>query len=378
MPAFVDPIITEALQGGSSQGRYYCDVFYEGVPTLTGVALLPSGNISRSLTSNINTSGRMYVASDVMAQDGSGKLIAPNDAGDYFAPAGQEIVIYRQVSQGDNILGAVSMGTFRITELPTITRAARRLSAMQLAITGVLLEVSFADRLEAIDADDFTSTQAPVSGNGTWAELRRLSPFPIVQTLPDAPVPATLVYSDSRIDSMQMLADNIGGVLVMTREGAVTVVDPDPLSSSRIPQVVLSGSIQSVETGMKNDYYNVVAVTSSTGSSDSVLSVASLQDGPRRARVGNRRVFRTSSPAVTNASTARAYAQRKLTQMATQRVSQVKVTCLPNVAVELGDIVQATDPITGRVSLGMVSDIDYDLDPTKLMTMTLDTRAGVQ
>lgn len=378
MPALVDPRIAEALQGGSSQSRHFCDVFHDGVPVMKRVAMVPTGSLSRSSTSRVNSSGRMYIASDVMALDGSDNLIAPADSGDVFAPSGNEIVISREVSLGDQVLGSVSLGTFRITEVPDITRTARRLSRNSVAITGVLLEVAFSDRLEAIQADEFTSVTSPKKGNSSWDEIRRLSPFPIVRSLPDASVPSTLVYGDSRIEAMNMLADNMGGYLAVTREGAITAVDGDPLASTSTPQHVLEGSIQEVQSGMVNDYYNVVAVYSSTGSNNQILAVVSLDDGPRAARSGNRRVLRVAGGKANTAGTAAKLAQRTLDRVSSKRTVTVVVTCLPNLAVELGDIVKATDPRTGRTSLGAVSAVDYDLDPTQLMKITLDTKAGVE
>lgn len=377
MPAFVPSDVSAAMLDGSHSARYVVDLFQDGTPGTQGLRIEKVGQVQRRKSGKVQTSGRFVVQDGKQGLLGDRSLLAPVDALSPLAPYGQECVISREVSLGDTVIGSVALGRFRITGVPTIAQTARRYGSA-LAVTSSTVEVEFSDLFEPIEADDFEVTQAPQPGNSTWSEIRRFSPWPVVMSLPDAAVPSTLVYPDSRGDTIALLASNLvgGGEPALTREGALTARLADPLAADVQPSVNLTGTIVDMPSSMKNDYYNVVVVFVTTGSSTQILARAEILTGPLRARPGNRRVYRRNAGLATSQAASQALADSLLLSLSRNRVQTVRIACLPNVAIELGDVVLATDPQTNREVVGVASSISYNLDPTELMQVELETRVG--
>lgn len=364
-----------AASAGTHSARYVMDVFYDGRPTLTGLSLDRSGSLRGSATARIQTQGRVLVRSDAQILDGQGNTIAPKYATDILASYGQEVVISREVRIGSQVVGLVPLGRFAIYEVPSIEERARRFSNTRVS-TASTVELSLRDLFERVDAADFTTYEAPKPGNALWEEVRRISPLPVVQSLPNTPIASTAIYPENRLDALTDLFALIGAQPHMTREGALTARLSDPFSAAGVTPVDLTGTLMPMERSMSGAFYNIVIVTAVISGTATVLAESRIKEGPLRAGgPAGDRVYRRTAGLATSAQAAQNLADSVLAEQLRNRTRTVQITCLPNLQLELGDPVTARDPQTDRVETGIVTDYSWNMDPTALMTVEISTKA---
>lgn len=370
MVVLIDDDTQSAMLLGSHAATWTADVFFEGVPTIMDLPLAAAGNVSIDGTAKVQTSGRLYIRSDQPILDRDGNVLAPEDASDFLAPFGQEIVIKRTVSLGSRVFDPVVLCRMGISEVPTIETTRQRLFGTHF-VNSVNLEVSMQDAFDKIDADEFTEPASPLDGATTWSEIRRLSSIPVEAVGNDVPVAKSVVYSGNRLDAITLLLANVGLVPHLNRSGVLTARSATPLQDGVIP-VDLSGTIQDQTNSLSNRFHNCVVVQGASSGSKQIIGLAQVTSGPLSVYGPmGRRVRSESNPlAVTQGaadSTAATYLQQELSSQA----KEVKVNCLPRLDLEAGDVVTATDPKSGRVETGVVSGLDYSLDPTDLMSVTV-------
>lgn len=291
-----------------------------------------------------------------------GKSLRPRAKTDPLAAYGQEVAISFIV--GDQV--NVSLGRFRITDVPSASETVRLNPYM---VTGSLVELTLADRFDIINSDSFLSASSPQS-TSAWAEIQRISPIQIVRSLPDATVPATLVYQN-KYDAIQKLMALMNAEPAMTREGALTARLASSWTLGLTPVTTVRGVI-SRDDGMSNDLYNCVVVTNSNDSS--ILGFAQIDDPADPLCVTGplgRRVKTVQDPLATTPSAANATAKTYLARYSTQQAQKVSITCLPRWDIEIGDFITVVDPMTGEEINGTVTSQKGDLDPTKPMSLEL-------
>lgn len=370
VPADMSAVMLE----GSHSARYVADTFYDGRPTLTGLQLTKDGSISARANGNVQTSGRVLIRSDSQLIDGSGNSIAPSAAVDALATYGQEIVISRQVYLGAQFIGAVPLGRFTITEVPSIEQTARRYGSARV-IESSSVEVVFKDQLEPLMADDFLTIEAPRAGSTVWDEVRRLSSIPVVQTLADTPVSTTAVYDKSRLDTIYSLLAILKGVPHVTRSGALSGRLADPFTAASPRVLDLTGTITPMSRSMTKDFYNIVVITTIVNGVQQIVAEARITTGPMRWNgPAGARVYQRSAGLAATQVAAQGLADTLLANLSTGRTRTVKVTALPNVAIELGDAVRVTDPQTNITETGTVAALNYPMDPRALMSIDIDTK----
>jgi hypothetical protein len=330
--------------------------FYGQEITLPGLEIDPSqSNISFDATAQIQGSGTLYVPT----QGGS---LRPRKKTDPLAAYGQEVAISYVIGNEVNI----SLGRFRITDVPSASETVR---FNPFTITGSLVELTLADRFDILNNDSFLSATSPQS-TSAWAEIRRISPIQIVQSLPDATVPATLVYQN-KYDAIKKLMALMGAEPAMTREGALTARLASSWTLGLDPVTTIRGVV-SRDDGMSNDLYNCVVVTNSNDAS--IVGIAQIDDPANPLYVNGplgRRVKTVQDPLATTPSAADATAQTYLAQYSTQQTQKVSITCLPRWDIEIGDFIRAVDPNTGEEIFGTVTSQKGNLDPTAIMSIDL-------
>lgn len=360
-----------AAMTGTHSAEWIADVDYAGVITAAGLPLTPSGSIRFDRGANIQASGRLYVTSDV--RDGRGRTLAPQALTDTLAPFGQELELRRRISLGSDVMGVIPLGRFRIKEVPESVQTARRLGSSYYH-EAVALELVVTDRFEAIEAHDFIGTEAPAASSSTWAEIRRLSPFPIVVNplVSDASIPASLAYTGNRLDALQLLASNLEGQLAFTRQGSLTVRPLDPFAAG-VDVVELVGTVQTLRSGMSNELRNVVVLTGKDeDDSTPIVVVERILEGPLRwdGPMGAR-VKRVNDPLATTPARAQASARTWLKKVSDGQAKLVRCVCLPNPALDLGDPVHAVDPDSGEEVTGIVDAMSFSMNPSALMDVDI-------
>jgi len=356
----LDPAARAALEQNHIAG-YRVSAFYGSDLTIAEVPISTDGSISFSGDAQIQSGGTVYLARD-------GESLVPQAKTDPLAPYGQELSIDRTVTVGDTTW-AIPLGRFRIVSVPSAKDYFRLYPSLASQVAWSA-QLELKDRLEILEADDFLATAAPLPGNTTWDEIRRLSPIPIVTSLPDRALPTGLVYQ-SKSDAITTLMDNLGGVPHITRQGALTARKADAWLTETTPVFRVEGVID-VDDGMSNNLFNSVIV--STSQDPTILAVAEITDPHDPLSVTSplgRRTYKHQDPLVTTQAAAVATATTMLARLSTRQARAAKVKCLPRPDIELGDFGTVVDPISGREIDGEVTDMSFSLDPTAAMTMTL-------
>lgn len=340
----------------SHSAQYVISAAYGETPTLPDIQVEPSqSSLTMDATSQVQGSGTLYVVSD----DGSLRPRAKTDA---LAAYGQEVSINYVVGDSVNI----ALGRYRITDVPSASESAR---LNPRVVTGSLVEVSLSDRFDIIVNDSFLAATSPKS-TSAWAEIRSISPLAIVQSLPDASVPPSLVYQN-KFDAIQQLMSLMGGEPALTREGALTARPSAAWTLGLAPVTTITGVI-SRDDGMSNNLFNCVVVTNSSDAT--VIGIAQIDDPWSPLYVNGplgRRVKTIQDPLATTNVTAMRTAQTYLNLYSTQQSQIVTVKCLPRWDIELGDIVQVIDPLSDDTLIGAVTNMQGNLDPTAAMTIQI-------
>jgi hypothetical protein len=350
-----------ALEQNHKPG-YRVSAFYGSDLTLDSVPVTFDGSLSYSGDAAIQGTGSVYLARD------GGESLIPQGKTDPLAPYGQELQIDRTVTVGDQTW-QIPLGRFRIARIPSAREYFRRYPTAARRV-GWAVQLELKDRFDIIEADDFLSTTSPVPGNTTWAEIQRLSPIPILASLPDQPLPSGLVY-DSRAKAIATLMDNLGGVPHMTRQGVLTARKRDAWLTETVPAFTIRGTI-AIDDGMSNELYNSVVVT--TSQDPEIVGYAEIGGEFDPLSVNSplrRRTYRKQLPIITSQEAADEAARTILARVSTRQSRTARITCLPRPDIELGDYGVVVDPISGREVAGEVSAMTFSLDPTESMTLTM-------
>jgi hypothetical protein len=345
-----------AILEGNHSARYVVSSFYGTELTLADLNIDPSNStLTFDASSDTQGSGTLYVVSQ-------GESLRPRLKTDPLAAYGQEVAISYVVGTDINI----ALGRFRITDVPSATETYRFASDV---ISGSVVELTLADRFDILVNDSFLAASSPQS-TSAWDEIQRISPIPVVRSLPDATVPATLVYQN-KLDAIKKLMTLMGGEPAMTREGALTARLSTSWALGLDPVTSITGVIER-DDGMSNHLFNCIVVTNSNDSS--IVGIAQIDDPSNPLCVTGplgRRVKTVQDPLATTQAAADASARTYLTQYSTQQTQTVKVTCLPRWDIELGDFIQIVDPNTDEEILGTVVNMQCSLSPTAAMSLEI-------
>jgi hypothetical protein len=344
-----DPELVLALS--ESGERAWRMSAYRGAELLRyDLAHHPSGDLTWDGDGILQATGEAHIVD-------SGESLVPRGFLDPLAPAGQELLL-EYIVRGADQEWVIPCGKMPIADVPDMQEYRRRFPTAYLSL-GYHVRLILRDRFDTIRASDFLHPEAPLSTTSTWDEIRRLSPFPIVPTLADQPIPASLVYGDSRMDAITQLARNLGGVPHLTREGYLSVL-------------TISGVIE-MSDSMSNRLYNAVRVRTTVGE-NTILAIAQITDEAHPLYVGGPfgvRTYGFSSPLITDQAAADATAATVLARVSSQHAKTVKVRTLPNPLIELGDFIAATDLSTERTVTGEVVGIRMSFDATAAMVLTM-------
>jgi hypothetical protein len=358
----LDPEARKALEDNNTPS-YRARAYYGEKLTEEDVPLSADGSLTYSSDAVKQAIGSVYVRGD------GDRSLVPRLPTDTLAPFGQELDIFRVVTVGKTSW-EIPMGRFRIEDVPDMRELFRLWPSMKQVVSWDL-QLALVDRFDIIEADDFLVPDAPKAGNSTWDEIRRLSPLPIVVSLPDRPVPPSLAYK-SRIGAITELMSNIGGTPHLTRQGALTARVTDAWITATEPVFKVDGVIN-VSSSMSIKVYNSVVSRSSLGDNN-IVSVREITgdgdplsvNGPLR-----RRTYEHSSPLIETQAQADADAETVLRRVSSKQAKRITVTCLPRPDIELGDFGLAIDRNTRRRFLGEVSDMKFSMDPNADMTIDM-------
>lgn len=355
-------LLVALTESGERAWRY--SAYYGDDLTRFDIPWDASGSHNWNGDSQVQQTGTVH-----LGNSGDDNLV-PTTLTDPLAPAGQELLV-EYIVRGGGQEWAIPCGVLPIADVPDMVEKHRRAAAADLVL-GYTVELALRDRFDVIRAAEFLQPEAPIAGNTTWGEIRRLSPFPIEPTLGDAALPAALTYGNSRLDAITTLMRNLGGVPHLTRQGTLTARAADPWLTETVPVFALDGVID-MSNSMSNRLYNAVSVSATVGDS-TILAVAQITDPTHPLWVGGpfgTRTYRYSSPLIDTQPKADAAAATILSRVSTQHAKTVDVLTLPNPLLELGDYGTATDHETGRTVHGEIVSMRMGGDPRAAMSVGL-------
>lgn len=363
-----------AVLADTHVATYRAQAFYgEDLSLPDGVPLAGEGSIRFDADAQIQTSGTAYVARDALGETS----LVPRLKTDPLAPYGQEITIDRIIRSGENEW-AIPLGRFPIAGIPDMREHFARVGSgaeLERRLLAYELQLKLRDRFEWIRGADFLRPEAPRAGFSTWEEIQRISPIPIVGSLPDQTIPASLAYTDSRYDAIVTLMDNLGGEPHLLRDGSLTARVKDAWLTETVPVFEITGTIDVSEDMSADDVYNAVRVRASVGD-NLILGIAQITaehplkvGGPFNG--GAAKVYGYGSPLIVDQSMADATATTILARVSTQHARRVKIVTLPNPLLELGDYGTAIDYRTGRSYSGSIASMDFSLNPLDDMVVEL-------
>lgn len=287
-----------------------------------------------------------------------------------LAPFGYELVVRRGIRYPNGQTEWVPLGRFRI-------------ETVQAAVAQNAIEVTGADRAATVKDARFTTITQANTTNTVVQEIRRL----IQEALPGVPVTdltgATAVtpavfWERERWDAIEQLGQAIGADVYFDSAGN-GVIAPAPTVSTEPAWMIDAGELGvmvdgSRETSRELTYNGVVAA--GEGDGDAPPVTATVWDtnpasptyylGP----FGQKPYFYVSPLLTTVAQCASA--ATALLGRVTGLVRQLDLSCVPNPALESGDVVRVRFP-DGTAETHLLDSFTVPLDPST--AMTLQTRS---
>lgn len=351
----VDAVVQAALRTHQI-GRTRAVASYRGV--LTPLQVEQSGSIQSDGNGQVQSTSAVKVF-------GIGNSLVPKTRADILSATGQEVVLYRDVKLRGDLWWTIPLGVFKITRAGDSLERIRRGRVMDWSVN-----LTLADRFDAIQANDFLAVDSPVSGNTAWVEIQRLSQIPVQTSLVDVAVPPSTVY-DTRLGSIATLAGLLGGEPTLTRSGVLTTRLADAWMTVTAPAFDISGTITWSDE-ITNDFFNQVQVKSSSDAT--LVSFRQITDPWNPISVGRAggRTYKASSPIYTTQAMVDTAADTALARLSTRRSRLVTVETTPEgILCELGDVGWVRDTRQQRAVLGEVTSMTIPLDPTALPKLTL-------
>lgn len=332
------------LLSSSFELSFSADLYYGSDRVLSGLEVVSPSVVSDS-SGMVEMSGRLAI----VWADPDGNDVEPHDAGDLFSPFGYRIVLFAVVKAGVSE-ARQQIADLTITEVPSVD-GEPFVWGETLIFAGQRVDLVVKDRMVEVQRDKFTKLEQPASLASCYDEIARLTGFALTRTVADTPVTKSVVYEESRVEAVQQLAALLGGVAFMEWDGTLSVRPVDAGSPVAELELGENGTIVQVGSSLSADgVYNGVVIRGEGDSQEQILAELWVSSGPLRASpaVGDRSPFHRvpyfySSPFITTFSQAAAYAPGLLERVSSPRAATLRVTCVTNPLLQVGDVVTVTD-----------------------------------
>lgn len=331
------------------------DLWYAGTLVAADLAVT-AGTCTIDDDADIRTSARLTVA------DPFGRLLPVAADMARLSVYGHEV----QLRQGLALtphgrVELVSLGWLRVQNVKATERWRRRDGVWVSG--GAELEVEALDRWARLDDDRLLAPEQPAAGATCLAEIRRLVagriPLATWPAVPDAAVPADLVYEESRTDAIRALASAANVKCYVDRNGNFTL---RPREVAGGAHWVLTGDPDGALTGIESEWsrdgvYNAVVARGETEADSAPVQAYAYETDPGSPTRWDGPFGRVptfyASPLLTSTAAAQAAATTRLQTVLAGRDRVVTLSAVPNPAAEPGTtVVAATTPretVTGRL-----------------------------
>ncbi|TFD27528.1 hypothetical protein [Cryobacterium cryoconiti] len=356
--------LAQVLRGSFSR-RLIADVFHGSERVLQDVDLL-----SWSLDGDLGAEVKMGGSGTVAHQSVHGESLTPEGAEGILSPFRARLFLLMEVTVG-GFSETVQLGWFKVTGAPYAQDHFATVNGERVVIASVVDLV-----FESLDVNlkrrGFRSEEQPPSLASCWAEIRRITNMPVVESVPDKPIPAAIVYEATRggrLKGVQALAGVLGGSGVINPAGAVVVVPDvagDPVGSLLIG---MNGTVTDVPYAVETEtVYNCVVGNFETAERTPIYAVAQVTIGPLAVSgpYGENTLY-VSSDLVKTQAQADAFVAARLAASVGSQQFEVPIQCIINPLFELGDplkVVGHVRPLQGVL-------VKFAMSDSELMTVTL-------
>lgn len=349
----------EALTGDRADDRLLVVPWLAGEPTRDEPLPVEAWSISWSRSSQIQAQVDLTVA------DPDGDL-APWAVDDVLGAGGPRVSCTLRLAGVDE---EVALGQYRITDVAPSqawlsVRQARSVNALPDGtvetvwadvpprwVSGGTVAVQAEDETVQVDLAEFLSPQSVTYRSSIVAEIEHLLdgilPVAVADGVVDRGVPASIAYEGGRIDALGSLVRALGAAYRVTPDAQLEVYVPSPVPVWTAAPGEDGVLIDFARSYSAREFVNCVVVEGKS-SDDGVplIGVARETEGPLRVDGPHGLVpARRQSDILDTQKKVDDAAKTYLAQAISDRAIVLPVTCLPNPALEVGDVVRVETPV---------------------------------
>lgn len=350
---------------GSFTRRIFVNVFHGSDRVAEGLAFT-SWSFDGDLGAEVGYSG----SGVIVCESVDGESWSPTGTEGVLSPFRARLELVMEISAGE-FTEQVSLGMVKVVKVPSAEDQTVVVDGRTRVVSS-RVAVSFLSTDEALRRRGFRFPDTSKAGVSVWGEVRRLSAFPVEESVPDVTVPSLKTWEAAqggRLKALHELGRLLGGTLVVNSRGALTLVPDEMPAPVGVLQLGESGTVTEIEAEIDTDgVYNEVVGTFEDANRNPIYSVASVATGdlaPDGLYGTNTRYY--SSDLVKTQAQADAAVKAVLNESISSLMYDVQVQCLINPLVEIGDVWQVDGwnrPLVGRV-------VKVGLFDSPLMTLTL-------
>jgi len=211
--------LRKVLARGSFDSHWTCDVFYDGQRIYQDMPVRDV-QMDEDGTAKIQQSGSLTI----IWQDPRGRSIAPESIEDVLSPFGTQLILYQIISDGPLFVERVPMGTFVISDVPSLSSVPWSFHGRAL-VKGDQIKVTFKDPFYKVSRNRFDIPGITPSLSSVYAEIQRLTRLPVTlnPAVPDGPIPRAMVYEEDRLDAVYELGGILDATPYMLSDGTVSL-----------------------------------------------------------------------------------------------------------------------------------------------------------
>lgn len=372
--------LPEVLTGAFTRSVRF-DVWH-GVERVAEGLRAEAWSLDGDLGAEVKQSGDAVIVHDSVA----GESMKPDGTGGILSPLRAVVEPIVTITAGD-FAEDVSLGQFKVVAVPSASEYTADGPSGRV-VTASRVEVEFESLDRVIWRRGFQFPENAVRLASCWAEIRRITGFPVAESVPDKPIvfdperldedgraPAWEAKQGSRLEAVQQLASVLGGVAVIDSSGALTVI-PDEVGEP-VAEITTgdSGTILELEHRIETDgVYNEVVGTFEKDDEQRTpfYAVAQVTEGPLSVS-GPYGVYTRyySSDLVKTQEQAQAAVEAVLAQSVAGQTYDVPVSCLFNPLLEIGDVVALVTAVPWRPVRVIGRIVSLRLSESAVMQLTV-------
>jgi hypothetical protein len=355
--------LAEVLQGSFSS-RLIADVFH-GTERVKENLDLTGWSQGGDLTAEVKESGR----ATVVYQSIAGESLKPLGTEGILSPFRARLFLLMEISEGA-FSETIKIGWATVTDVPYARDHYSDIAGKRIVVASVV-DLVFQSLDEDVKAWGFRSEEQPPSLTSAYAELRRITNMPVIETLPDRAIPQSITYEASkggRLKGVQTLAGLFDGRAVVNPAGAWTIVPHNPGPVVGTLSIGPDGTVTDVPYSVTTEgVFNCVIGNFETADRTPIFSIAELTIGPLATSNGERTEWVGPNDLVRTQAAGDSWVKAVLDRSTRTQQYDVAIQCVVNPLIELGDMLEVVGndaPLKGQV-------VKIDRSNAALMNVTL-------